>query len=129
MKPCWRSGFTGRCIAETVGLGNALRVIRNHPETDQVGIRVDSGDISEQTALYFQEMHRKGISPRLLVFEDEVTPPRVREILEHFQQATGQKPTMLFPGAGGYWWRLVHRDTVAAVCSSAAPRALSRTPS
>ncbi len=22
--------------------------------------------------------------------------------------------TMLFPGAGGYWWRLVHRDTVAA---------------
>ena len=21
---------------------------------------------------------------------------------------------MLFPGAGGYWWRLVHRDTVAA---------------
>ena len=21
---------------------------------------------------------------------------------------------MLFPGAGGHWWRLVHRDTVAA---------------
>jgi hypothetical protein len=21
---------------------------------------------------------------------------------------------MLFPGAGGYWWKLVHRDTVAA---------------
>ena len=21
---------------------------------------------------------------------------------------------MLFPGSGGYWWRLVHRDTVAA---------------
>ena len=21
---------------------------------------------------------------------------------------------MLFPGAGGYWWRLVHRDTVSA---------------
>ena len=21
---------------------------------------------------------------------------------------------MLFPGAGGYWWRLVHRDTLAA---------------
>src|SRR5579864_9323338 len=21
---------------------------------------------------------------------------------------------MLFPGAGGYWWRLIHRDTVAA---------------
>ena len=22
---------------------------------------------------------------------------------------------MLFPGAGGYWWRLVHRDTLSAV--------------
>lgn len=21
---------------------------------------------------------------------------------------------MLFPGAGGYWWRLVHRDTISA---------------
>src|SRR5215218_4885181 len=21
---------------------------------------------------------------------------------------------MLFPGAGGYWWKLVHRDTVSA---------------
>jgi len=27
---------------------------------------------------------------------------------------TGLEPTMLFPGAGGYWWRLVHRDTVSA---------------
>src|SRR5262249_53567611 len=27
---------------------------------------------------------------------------------------TGQEPIMLFPGAGGYWWRLVHRDTLAA---------------
>jgi nicotinic acid phosphoribosyltransferase len=101
--------------AETVGLENALRVIRNHPETDQVGIRVDSGDTSEQCALYFRKMRAQGISPRVLVFEDEVTPERVREIYEHFQQATGEKPTMLFPGAGGYWWRLVHRDTVAAV--------------
>ena len=30
------------------------------------------------------------------------------------RQATGQEPTMLFPGAGGYWWRFVHRDTLAA---------------
>src|SRR5262245_14869682 len=34
--------------AETVGLENALRVIRAHPETDQVGVRVDSGDLAEQ---------------------------------------------------------------------------------
>ena len=43
-----------------------------------------------------------------------MTPESVREVYDHFRQATGQEPTMLFPGAGGYWWRLVHRDTVAA---------------
>ena len=32
--------------AETVGLENALRVIKSHPETDRVGIRVDCGDIA-----------------------------------------------------------------------------------
>jgi nicotinate phosphoribosyltransferase len=100
--------------AETVGLENALRVIRAHPETQRVGIRVDSGDLAEQCVLYFERMRRAGISPRTIVFEDEVTPERVREVYEHFRRATGQEPTMLFPGAGGYWWRLVHRDTVAA---------------
>src|SRR5439155_3094729 len=107
--------------AESVGLENALRVIRNHPETDRVGIRVDSGDISAQTALYFKKMRAQGVSPRLLVFEDEVTPERVREIFDHFQRATGQPPTMLFPGAGGYWWRLVHRDTGAAAFKRRSP--------
>jgi nicotinate phosphoribosyltransferase len=100
--------------AETVGLENALRVIRAHPETDQVGIRVDSGDIAGQCVLYFQKMKALGIAPRLIVFEDEVTPDMVRKVYDHFRQATGQEPTMLFPGAGGYWWRLIHRDTVAA---------------
>jgi nicotinic acid phosphoribosyltransferase len=100
--------------AESVGLENALRVIRAHPETDQVGIRVDSGDIAEQCVLYFQQMKRIGIQPRLIVFEDEVTPEVVHKVYDHFRQATGEEPTMLFPGAGGYWWRLVHRDTVAA---------------
>lgn len=100
--------------AETVGLENALRVICAHPETDQVGIRVDSGDLAEQCVLYFERMRALGISPRLIVFEDEVTPELVRKVYDHFRQATGQEPTMLFPGAGGYWWRLVHRDTVAA---------------
>jgi nicotinic acid phosphoribosyltransferase len=100
--------------AETVGLENALRVIRAHPESDQVGIRVDSGDLAAQCALYFEKMRQLGIPPRQIVFEDEVTPDVVRKVYEQFRRATGQEPTMLFPGAGGYWWRLVHRDTVAA---------------
>src|SRR5262249_55159022 len=51
---------------------------------------------------------------RLIVFEDEVSPDVVRKVYDHFRAETGQEPTMLFPGAGGYWWRLVHRDTLAA---------------
>ena len=100
--------------AETVGLENAMRVLRSHPESQRVGIRVDSGDIAEQCVLYYQKMKQLGLSPRIIVFEDEVSPEMVRKVYQHFRQATGQEPTMLFPGAGGYWWRLVHRDTVAA---------------
>jgi nicotinate phosphoribosyltransferase len=100
--------------AETVGLQNALRVIKNHPETDRVGVRVDSGDIAAQCVLYFQKMKQLGIPPRVIVFEDEVTPDAVRGVYETFRQQTGTEPTMLFPGAGGYWWKLVHRDTVSA---------------
>lgn len=99
--------------AETVGLENALRVIRNHPDADRVGVRVDSGDIAGQCVLYFDAMKRAGIPPRTIVFEDEVTPEAVRVVYDTFRQATGENPTMLFPGAGGYWWRLVHRDTVS----------------
>jgi nicotinic acid phosphoribosyltransferase len=108
--------------AETVGLENALRVIKDHPETDRVGIRVDSGDIAEQCALYFERLRQAGIAPRLIVFEDEVTPDLVRKVYDHFRRATGQEPTMLFPGAGGYWWRLVHRDTLAAAFKRSATR-------
>src|SRR5437879_4133737 len=108
--------------AESVGLENALRVIRAHPETDQVGIRVDSGDIAEQCVLYYEKMREAGISPRLIVFEDEVTPEMVKKVYDHFRRATGQEPTMLFPGAGGYWWRLVHRDTLAAAFKRTATR-------
>jgi nicotinic acid phosphoribosyltransferase len=100
--------------AETVGLENALRVMKAHPETDQVGIRVDSGDIAEQCVLYFRKMREMGLTPRLIVFEDEVSPDVIRRVYDHFRRETGQEPTMLFPGAGGYWWRLVHRDTLAA---------------
>src|SRR3954452_21887906 len=59
-------------------------------------------------------MRQAGRAPRVIVFEDEVSPEAVRQVYAHFRQATGQEPTMLFPGAGGYWWRLVHRDTGAA---------------
>jgi nicotinate phosphoribosyltransferase len=100
--------------AETVGLENALRVLRAHPETSDAGIRVDSGDIAEQCVLYYRKMRAAGISPRLIVFEDEVTPDVVRRVYDEFRKGTGEEPTMLFPGAGGYWWRLVHRDTLAA---------------
>jgi nicotinic acid phosphoribosyltransferase len=100
--------------AETVGLENALRVISAHPETDRVGVRVDSGDIAAQCVLYFQKIRGLGIPPRVIVFEDEVTPDGVRKVYDTFRRETGAEPTMLFPGAGGYWWKLVHRDTVSA---------------
>lgn len=100
--------------AESVGLENALRVMKAHPDMEQVGIRVDSGDIAGQCVLYFRKMKEAGISPRLIVFEDEVTPEVIHQVHARFRKETGEEPTMLFPGAGGYWWRLVHRDTVAA---------------
>ena len=59
-------------------------------------------------------MKALGIPPRVIVFEDEVTPDGVRRVYDVFRQQTGLEPTMLFPGAGGYWWKLVHRDTVSA---------------
>jgi nicotinate phosphoribosyltransferase len=108
--------------AETVGLENALRVMKSHPEATQVGIRVDSGDIAGQCVLYFQKMREIGLSPRTIVFEDEVTPDTVRQVHDHFRKATGAEPTMLFPGAGGYWWRLIHRDTVGAAFKRSATR-------
>lgn len=100
--------------AETVGLENALRIIKNHPETDRVGVRVDSGNIAAQCVLYFNKIKALGIPPRLIVFEDEVTPDSVKRVYDVFRAETGAEPTMLFPGAGGYWWKLVHRDTVSA---------------
>jgi len=100
--------------ANTVGLENVLRVMAAHPGNSKVGIRVDSGDLAEQCVLYHRKMKEAGFGPWTIVFEDEVTPEVVRKVYEAFRAATGEEPTMLFPGAGGYWWRLVHRDTVAA---------------
>lgn len=100
--------------AESVGLENALRVMKAHPNNTKVGIRVDSGDTAGQCVLYFQAMQAAGLGVRTIVFEDEVTPETVRAVYERFRRETGVEPTMLFPGAGGYWWRGVHRDTVSA---------------
>ena len=55
----------------------------------RIGVRVDSGDIAAQCALYFEQMKRAGIPPRMIVFEDEVTPDGVRKVYDHFRQATG----------------------------------------
>ena len=101
--------------AETVGLANALRVMRNRPETKDVGVRIDSGDVAAQCVLYFRRMEAAGLEPRTIVFEDEVSPEAVKLVYDHFRSQTGREPDMLFPGAGGYWWRAVHRDTVSAV--------------
>src|SRR4029079_18818660 len=73
-----------------------------------------SGNIAAQCVLYFRKMKAMGIPPRVIVFEDEVTPDGVKRVYDVFRAETGEEPTMLFPGAGGYWWRLVHRDTVSA---------------
>jgi nicotinic acid phosphoribosyltransferase len=100
--------------AETVGLENAIRVMKDHPAETRVGIRVDSGDTAEQCVQYHRAIQQAGLATRTIVFEDEVTPDTVRHVCEHFRKVTGQEPTMLFPGAGGYWWRLIHRDTIAA---------------
>jgi nicotinate phosphoribosyltransferase len=100
--------------AESVGLENALRVMKAHPENDRVGVRVDSGDTAEQCVLYFRKMRAAGLGTRTIVFENEVTPEVVKQVYDQFRRETGEAPTMLFPGAGGYWWQLVHRDTLAA---------------
>jgi nicotinic acid phosphoribosyltransferase len=100
--------------ATTVGFENAIKVIKNHPEATKVGVRVDSGDIKAQVVQYYEGMVAAGIEPRTIVFEDEVTPSTVKEVYDAFRAHTGVEPTMLFPGAGGYWWKLVHRDEVSA---------------
>jgi nicotinic acid phosphoribosyltransferase len=100
--------------AETVGLENALRVMAKYPKNRDVGIRVDSGDTASQCVLYHRRMQAAGLGTRTIVFEDEMTPETVRHVTDTFRRETGVEPTMLFPGAGGYWWRQTHRDTVSA---------------
>lgn len=101
--------------AETIGLLNAIKAIKAHPDATKAGIRVDSGDISAQCVTYHEAMREAGIQPdRVIVYEDEVSPDTIAKVYGDFRKATGEEPTVLFPGAGGYWWKLVHRDTVSA---------------
>lgn len=100
--------------ATTIGFENAIKVIKGHPELSRVGVRVDSGDIVSQVIQYYDGMVAQGITPRTIVFEDEVTPVAVAEVYAAFKKHTGVEPDCLFPGAGGYWWKLVHRDEVSA---------------
>jgi hypothetical protein len=95
-------------------LTNFLRAIREHPEAVKAGARVDSGDIVGQCVRYHEGLKAQGTGTRIIVYEDEVEPGRVRENNTNFRAATGDEPDNLFPGAGGYWWRGVHRDTVSA---------------
>jgi len=49
--------------AETVGLDNALRVMRAHPESERVGIRVDSGHRPAMCALLSEDARAGSVAP------------------------------------------------------------------
>ncbi len=100
--------------AESVGMENAIRVMKKHPENSRIGVRIDSGDLAGQCIRFYLKMKENGIDNRLIVFEDEVTPEKVKEVHSAFKDATGVDPEILFPGAGGYYYRKFHRDTVSA---------------
>ncbi len=100
--------------AESVGMENAINIMKKYPDNSKIGVRIDSGDIAGQCILYYNRMKEEGIRNRLIVFEDEITPEKVKEVHALFKDATGAEPTILFPGAGGYYYRMFHRDTVSA---------------
>jgi nicotinic acid phosphoribosyltransferase len=104
--------------SESVGLLNAIKVLAEHPAATRAGIRLDSGDIPGQCVLYYGAMrYILKIVGRTIVFENEVTHQMAREVRTYFKDAFARTgldvdPDILFPGAGGYWWR-VHRDLVS----------------
>ena len=100
--------------AESVGMENTIKIMKKYPDNNKIGVRIDSGDIAGQCVRYYKKMKEEGIESRLIVFEDEVDPDKVREVYAVFKKETGVDPVVLFPGAGGYYYRLFHRDTVSA---------------
>ena len=100
--------------AESVGMENAISIMKKYPDNNKIGVRIDSGDIAGQCVRYYIRMKEEGYENRLIVFEDEITPEKVKEVQSIFKNATGIEPSVLFPGAGGYYYRMFHRDTVSA---------------
>jgi nicotinic acid phosphoribosyltransferase len=100
--------------AESVGLKNSIRIMKKHHDNERVGVRIDSGNLAGQCVEYYLKMKDEGIDGRTIVFEDEVTPDKVREVFSIFKKETGVEPDILFPGAGGYYYRQFHRDTISA---------------
>jgi nicotinic acid phosphoribosyltransferase len=98
----------------TVGLKNFIEAMRLHPEALKAGSRADSGKIAELLALYHNTGKQEGIGVHPHVFEDEVKPPKIREVYQYFREHTGDEPSNLIPGSGGYWFTDCHRDTVSA---------------
>lgn len=101
--------------AETIGIENVLRCLKKHKDRAKLGARLDSGAIAKQCVQYYFAMRDAGLDYKKIVFEDEVTPETAREVFKYFREQTGVNPEeILIPGAGGYWWRLVHRDSISA---------------
>jgi nicotinate phosphoribosyltransferase len=99
--------------AENVGLENAIATMRAHPEMRGIGVRIDSGDIVGQSVQYAKRLVAEGFGDRVIVFEDEVNPVKVREVQGAVREQVPDA-TLPFPGAGGYYNRGLHRDTVSA---------------
>lgn len=100
--------------SESVGMENAIKILKKYPDNDKIGIRIDSGDLAEQCVEYYFRLKNEGIDNRTIVFEDEVTPEKIGEVYSLFKEKTGMEPDILFPGAGGYYYRKFHRDTLSA---------------
>lgn len=99
--------------AVTVGLENAVATMRAHPDMSGIGVRIDSGDIVAQSVQYAKRLVAEGLGDRLVVFEDEVNPTKVREVQGAVRKEVPEA-AVPFPGAGGYYNRGLHRDTVSA---------------
>lgn len=99
--------------ATTIGLENVIRVLTKYKDKTRFGARIDSGEIAAQCVQYHQAFKAAGMPTRTICFEDEVSPTTAAAVLEHFRKETGSEPVVLLPGAGGYWWKLVHRDSVS----------------
>ena len=99
--------------AETVGLENALRVMKAHPETDERRHprrfrRHRRSSVSSTSS----KMRDMGLTPRLIVFEDEVTPEVVQQGLRSFppgDRRRSRRCSFRGPAATGGGWSIATR--------------------